>query len=341
MGQLLLDRDSFRVGVFLRDGHKCVVCGKRAVDAHHLIERRLFDNGGYYLDNGVSLCGEHHIEAEMTLITCEELRRLAGIKVTILPQGFDPAITYDKWGNEIDINGNRLAGPLFNTEPVQKILRQANLIDKFMKYVKYPRTPHLPWSEKCSDDDNRLSNVDHFLNKEVVVTIKMDGENTSIYDDKIHARSINSDNHPSRDWIKGLWSQIGYQIPPDWRICGENLYALHTIPYSNLTSYFNVFSIWDKEKCMSWDETCEWCELFGLETVPVIYRGIFNQESITKSFSKEFNGNPTEGYVVRLASTYNYDEFDKSIAKFVCDSFVIKTDKHWMQGKVIPNKLVE
>lgn len=208
-----------------------------------------------------------------------------------------------------------------------------------MKYIKYPRTPHLPWSEKASDDDRRLSDVDHFVGREVIVSIKMDGENTTLYKDKTHARSINSDNHPSRDWVKGMWGDFAYSIPENWRICGENLYALHTIPYSNLTSYFNVFSMWDGEYCLPWDETCEWCELFHLETVPVIYRGIFDQQLIHSAFPNEHNGNQTEGYVIRLADGYYQDAFEKSIGKFVSKRFVINTDKHWMQGKVIPNKL--
>ena len=167
----------------------------------------------------------------------------------------------------------------------------------------------------------------------------MDGENTTMYDDKIHARSLNSNNHISRDWVKGLWSSISYQIPADWRICGENLYALHTIPYNHLTSYFNVISIWNKDYCMGWDETVEWCELLQLETVPVIYRGIFNEKEIIKSFPREYNGDPTEGYVVRLTSGFDYKNFDKSVAKFVANSFIISTENHWMQSKVIVNKI--
>jgi len=43
----LLDRDTFRETVFARDGHRCVICGNgphngREIDAHHIIERRLF-----------------------------------------------------------------------------------------------------------------------------------------------------------------------------------------------------------------------------------------------------------------------------------------------------------
>lgn len=55
--RILLTRDDFREFVFKRDNHKCVVCGEPAVDAHHILERRLFHDSGYYLDNGASLCG--------------------------------------------------------------------------------------------------------------------------------------------------------------------------------------------------------------------------------------------------------------------------------------------
>ncbi len=64
MQHKLLTRDEFRESVFARDKYKCVVCRDAAQDAHHLIERRLFEDGGYYISNGVSVCGRHHIEAD-------------------------------------------------------------------------------------------------------------------------------------------------------------------------------------------------------------------------------------------------------------------------------------
>ena len=80
---MLLTRDKFREGVFERDDYKCVVCGNPAQDAHHIIERRLFTDGGYYLDNGASLCGDHHLEAEQTTISTATLRALIGIKKAV------------------------------------------------------------------------------------------------------------------------------------------------------------------------------------------------------------------------------------------------------------------
>ncbi len=209
------------------------------------------------------------------------------------------------------------------------------------KYYKYPRTPHLPWSEKASDDDKRLQDCSNFEGREVVVTVKLDGENTTMYNDKIHARSINSDNHPSRDWVKGYWSKIAHEIPKTIRICGENTYALHTIPYNNLKNYFYCFSIWHENKCLSWNETLEWCELLNLTPIPVLYYGIYDYDKIRNIYQSEYNGDPMEGYVIRLADEFDRNDFGISIAKYVSSNFQIDSEKHWMQGKVIPNKIKE
>lgn len=127
----LLSRADFKLQVFNRDLTQCVVCKKPAVDAHHLIERKLFVDGGYYLDNGVSLCEDHHLEAEKTTISCSKLRELAKIKNIVIPLGLDPKLNYDKWGNVIVSDLKRLPGPMFYQENVQKILKLAKLLHLF------------------------------------------------------------------------------------------------------------------------------------------------------------------------------------------------------------------
>lgn len=73
-------RKNFREAVFNRDGYRCRVC--RLVppkvdeiedcdfwqlDAHHITNRNDMPNGGYVLENGISLCPECHMMAELTL----------------------------------------------------------------------------------------------------------------------------------------------------------------------------------------------------------------------------------------------------------------------------------
>jgi 5-methylcytosine-specific restriction endonuclease McrA len=57
-------RKQFRDAVFKRDNYKCVMCGNKAVDSHHITDRNEISNGGYVVENGISLCSECHIKAE-------------------------------------------------------------------------------------------------------------------------------------------------------------------------------------------------------------------------------------------------------------------------------------
>jgi hypothetical protein len=339
MNKNLLSRDNFRNSVFERDKYKCVVCSKPAVDAHHIIERRLFSDGGYYIDNGASLCEEHHIEAEKTTLSCDDIRQKAKIISIVLPEHLYSDYEYDKWGNIILPNGNRLKGELFYDESIQKILAKGNVLDLFQKYVKYQRTYHLPWSNLLKDD-RILQDDSNFIGKRVIVSLKMDGENTTMYNDHIHARSIDSKSHETRNWVKGLWSQISYLIDDNMRICGENLYALHTIKYDNLPSYFMMFSIWIDNKCLSWDETVEYSKILSLDLVPIIYDGLYDKNKIIESFQPYKSSN--EGYVVRLADEFYYSDFRKSIAKFVLPEFrqaLNNSHGHWISKKIEKNLL--
>lgn len=203
---------------------------------------------------------------------------------------------------------------------------------------KYPRTPHLPWSPGGTSDDRVLKDTAHFIGHQVIVTEKMDGENTSLYRDTLHARSLDSRHHSSRNWVKALHGRIQNDIPEGWRLCGENLYARHSIAYDDLDSYFQLFSIWNEENiALSWDETTDWTTLLGLELVPILFRGLWDQKSIS-----EITLDPTkqEGYVVRVADRIRFDDFDTSVAKWVRPGHV-RTDQHWMYAEIVPNGLRE
>lgn len=334
----LLTRQQFTSQVITRD-KTCVVCGgSHDLAAHHLIERRLFDDGGYYLANGATVCPEHHLEAEMTTLSAKKLRELCGIRDIILPDHFYPDEEYDKWGNIILPSGMRLRGELFEEEPVQKMLRQAGLLDMFDERVKYGRTYHVPWSPGCHFDDKMLRDMFHFYGQEVYVSIKRDGENTTMYPEHFHARSLDSRHHESRDWAKALWGNIRYDIPKGWRISGENLYAQHSIKYDDLESYFEVFSIWnDRNTRLDLDDQLEWCKLLGLTHVPIIWRGVYDEASL-RDIHKDLDTEKVEGYTITLVNGYHASKFRKSIAKWVRKNHVT-TDEHWMNGPIIPNKL--
>lgn len=329
----LLTRDQFREGVFARDGHACVICKKSNVplDAHHVLELRLWENGGYYLLNGASLCETHHRLAEQTVLSCDEIRKAVGIDKVILPPHLYEEYQYTKWGDIILPTGQRVKGELFYDPSVQKVLKEGKVLDRYSPYVKYPRTPHVFWSLSKTKDDRTLEDTKHFEGQEVVVSIKLDGEQTTFYNDYFHARSLDYQHESHRNWIKYLHERIKHEIPAGWRINGENLTAKHSIAYSNLDTYFYLFSIWNEvNQCLSWDETVQYADVLGLKIVPVLYRGIWDEKKIRSLYTPSYNGNPCEGYVIRVARAFSYAEFRNCAAKFVREGHVA-TSHHWKE----------
>ena len=129
----LLSRDEFREQILARKSGKCCVpnCGEKAVDAHHIIERKLWDDGGYYINNGAQLCSKHHLDAEQTKFSTSQLRIWCSISKILLPPNFDRNLSYDKWGNIVLDNNQRLPGPLFTSEGCQKSLAAGGMMVLF------------------------------------------------------------------------------------------------------------------------------------------------------------------------------------------------------------------
>ena len=353
---ILLSRDAFRSAVLDRDGHRCVICGiseaDRPLSAHHIMERRLFADGGYYLANGVSVCDQGqpgdpidqvgcHLKAEMTLISPQELRDAAGISDVILPPGLDDELTFTKWGDAVFSDQTRTPGPLFREEPVQKMLAAGQVLDLYRTRFKYPRTLHAVSSpNRGADGDHAHSDWSAFEGREVIVTEKADGEQTTMTRDYIHARSVDSGYHATRTWVRGMHGRIRYEIPEGWRIVGENMYGQHSIAYQALPSYFLLFAVYDESNVtLSWDDTLEWGALLGVDVVPVLYRGVFEEARVLAELTgPSLYGAEREGCVIRLADAFSYYEHHRASAKLVRKDHV-KTDQHWLHGEVPVNGL--
>lgn len=208
--------------------------------------------------------------------------------------------------------------------------------------IKYPKTLHIPWSPGITRDDGVIETTDYFQDKYVVVTEKLDGENTTLYRDGLHARSIEElTNHPSRTWIKAFHDSLRWHIPETWRICGENVFAKHSIHYTNLKTYFYVFSIWDGEECLGWDETVHWCKVLGLEPVPTIWHGVFDELMVKEAWKLySIKNNPCEGFVIRNYNRFHLRDFQMNVAKYVRENHV-QTSDHWINEPLVKNLLAK
>lgn len=355
MKQILLNREDFKAQVFKRDNHTCVMCDKPAVDAHHLIDRSLWEDGGYYLNNGVSLCAEHHLEAEKTLTSCQMLKICAKIENSIYPKNFsfnEFVVDYDKWGNPCLKNGHRLKGYIFHKENVQKMLAEVIELGWFEKPFdmivdKYPRTYHFPFSLGTTSDDRITKNYNQLTNKRTIWTEKLDGENTSMSEYGLYARSRTAPTkNPWAQWLKQKWDSIKKDLKDfDLEICGENMYGEHSIIYSGLEEHFYVFGMRNMKHdiFLSWEETCYFAELFDFKMVPVLLdtenihpdliEGLVSKfmDKPSELSDSKFWDTPKEGFIGRMFDEFPNSMFYNSLFKYVREKHV-KTGEHWAKN---------
>ena len=296
----LLSRDNFRNGVFERDRFRCIVCGLPAVDAQHIIERRLFkaehEKGGYFLDNGASLCEKHHIEAELTTISCQTLRDFIGMDSIRLPAHFWPDLAYDKWGNVITPEG-RLKGELYYEMSVQTILKTIH----FLPFIIHPPIHHLPWS-LAHTGAPVLESDTCFEAHEVVVTLQTGGQPFSGYHNCCHGRRP-EDQLPAY-LQKSLLHKLAV-LDAGMHICGN-------------FSADQVFltSVWVENECLDWEATKELSALLEIPFPAIMFEGVYDKDLIIKAFEASTDSAKT-GYDIRLKKGFRVFDMGKSVGRFV------------------------
>jgi len=200
---------------------------------------------------------------------------------------------------------------------------------------KYPRTFHLDCSPGVQSDDKIFPDMSVLKKHRFVMTEKMDGENTTLYRDKMHARSLNYRHNYTRDLIRSYHALIKYDIPQGWRICGENLSYVHSIEYKELPHYFMVFSVWDSNNnCLSWEDTKSFCSDRGIYMVPEIGKDFTGTVEDTARLFMEYEKNKEcEGFVLRNQDAFSYEDFGKNVFKWVRENHV-QTDEHWLKNAI-------
>jgi len=206
--------------------------------------------------------------------------------------------------------------------------------------MKYPHTPILPWSPNhlYDTDDEFHQDVKCFENKNLIYTEKLDGECTVCTKTIIHARSEDGYGKPWQHYMKRFYSNFCYNIPEGMQICGECVYAVHSIEYSKLPSCFFVFAIIVDGTSLSWKEVEEWSLMLGLDTVPLINDAPNKIVDIPIPKQSTF-GDICEGYVIRNSDSFSMTEISLNIGKSVRKDHV-KTDIHWT-NTWRPTKFIE
>jgi hypothetical protein len=218
-----------------------------------------------------------------------------------------------------------------------------------MESIKYPKTSHFAWSEGVSNNDKIAASIDRLINSQIVITEKVDGGCSSLEFNGVFARThTHSPTHQSFDWLKSLHSIIRHKIPENLQIFGENLWALHSIAYDTLPSYFLMFGIRQFKKEVvnwwSWNDIKTFAVEMGLETVPVLWKGVAASQSELQDITERLAQQPSaygqtrEGVVVRVAGEFADKDFSTSVVKWVRKNHV-STNTHWAHKEIIKNKL--
>ena len=211
--------------------------------------------------------------------------------------------------------------------------------------TKYPKTRYLSFSPSKDNIDVRetgLFDMNNFINKDLIITTKMDGSNLQMSQERLAARNGKYANHKSFDLAKVLYNDIYYKIPKDFIIFGEWLYAKHSIHYANLISYFQVFAIYDKSNniYLSWQNVEQLTNSLNLNTVQKLgsirSNNLTELEQLITQFGEHYINQGGEGIVVRNSESFS--DFNNNVAKYVRKNHVT-TDEHWSSQKLIRNML--
>ena len=212
--------------------------------------------------------------------------------------------------------------------------------------TKYPRTYHVPWSPGATSDDKKLPEGwfvdDGWADKELVITEKLDGENSCMTNLDVYARPHGA---PTRSpWSVNLWGDNGLYwhvrdlIAEGEYVYGENLYGEHSIHYDRLPTYFFIFAFRSNDYWYDWDSVVEMAKILSIPTVPVLYRSSFHDVEELKAMVDRLMSEPStfgvekEGVVIRKASSFlDEDKFAKNVCKYVRANHV-QTDEHWTKN---------
>jgi len=212
---------------------------------------------------------------------------------------------------------------------------------------KYLRTPHWPDSETVHRDDTYHLDPEFFVDKDVVVTEKLDGGCTALWDGEVYARSTTQPSHAG--WMAMVrkhhaWKTRDTEIDPYLTFYGEDIYGIHSIEYAPVREdqTFRMFALRHSEPGQtdyfhSWDTVEIMAERMDILPVPVRFRGVFEStKAITKWFQDEIKlgsilGDTCEGFVIRTQSGFNAEDFSTNVAKYVRAKHV-QTNEHWTRN---------
>jgi ATP-dependent RNA circularization protein (DNA/RNA ligase family) len=193
--------------------------------------------------------------------------------------------------------------------------------------------------------------VSELLAGNVVVEEKVDGANVGFSMDEdgvLRAQNRGSYLTPERAhpqfkplfrWLSAHEREISDALFPDLILFGEWCYAVHTVPYTKLPSWFLAFDVYDRSKREFWSTANRDALVaqLGLSVVPRLAKGHFDIPGLYVFLQESrLTDGPPEGLYVRRETR----ERLLMRAKLVRPDFVQAIGVHWSRQPIRANMLV-
>ena len=203
---------------------------------------------------------------------------------------------------------------------------------------KYPSTYHWPWSKTVHRDDSYHKNHENFLGRPVIITEKIDGGNTCLFNGEVFARSVSQPSHDG--WMAMVRKNHAWKTNApefkDMAIYGEDIYGVHSIEYDAVDAMdtYMIFAVRFGDEFLSWNDVCGVAGDLDIKTVPVLAETIYDTASeltqVLESFTDQHSriGAQREGCVVRMPEAFPASEFGTNVCKYVRANHV-QTSTHW------------
>jgi hypothetical protein len=231
-------------------------------------------------------------------------------------------------------------------------------------FVKYPRTPHL-FGSRGTDDDKHMGEAESLrfvADGSLIVEEKIDGTNVGIHfasDRKMalqcRGHLITEGMHPQYDLFK-QWAVVKRPVLEErlgdrFILFGEWVYARHSVHYRRLPHYFFEFDVYDKQirAFLELSRRMELLDGSGIQTVPVLYQGKLDRETLLaligpSRFDSQFENPVTRRTDNLMEGLYLRTEAGGIVtgrAKIVRPEFVekVKQSAHWQYQAMTPNQL--
>ena len=174
------------------------------------------------------------------------------------------------------------------------------------------------------------------MDREVIITEKLDGGNTLLHRGQVYSRSVSAPSDGK--WMAMVKKHHAWKVQePDVFLYGEDMYAVHSIEYAPVAEdrTFCAFALRNGgNEFASFTDLERYAQERAIPVVPVLFRGRFLFVDAIRKFIVAAHSEPSvlggerEGVVLRVEEGFPARNFAKSVCKSVRAGHV-QTTTHW------------